>query len=357
MEVLEVVKSLTVTLVIVGSLLINPLCILGISRSKSLKKEALTPLTFSVFVADCAQALFLGPFSIYFTWTETTNPPLWLVRIQAFCLVGDVANISSVTLLSLWQTIGIVRPLTFASFASKKKIWGSVALAWIWAFSMAILRVSSHEVFYNVANRYVIIYMSTKCVFVYIHSRLYLLFITSLAHNKMLFNNCFKRKQLILLDFLTYNFNLGSYSTFRNTSIRKSHVSAQLLQMTILSMLALMVVCHVIMFVVVVRQHVKMRKLVATSSEHAPSPVLLAMKSAKKILALTVTYIVLNIARFIGVYVKNSHARFFFMWINYSQSFWNSVFYLTFSAAAWRGIKRLFCKSGTAEDTVITNPS
>ena len=94
---------------------------------------------------------------------------------------------------------------------------------------------------------------------------------------------------------------------------------------------------------VVVRQHIKIRKLVSTTGQ-SPNPVLLAAKSAKKILAITITYIVLNTARFLGVYLKDQHVRFFFMWINYSQGMWNTVFYLTFSNAAWREIKSLFCK-------------
>ena len=154
MELLIIIENLTVTFVTIGVCVINPLALIGIFRLGSLRKETLTPLTYSVFVADMAHIVFLGPVAIYLSWSGITNPPLWLVRVQAFCIIGDVANIASVTLLSIWQTFGIVKPFLFTSVATKKKIWASVILAWIWAFVLAILRVSSDFVFYNHANRY-----------------------------------------------------------------------------------------------------------------------------------------------------------------------------------------------------------
>ena len=155
MQLSEGLQALTVTIVTVGILLINSLLLIGMKRSSSLNKEALTPLTYSIFVGDLIQGLFLGPISSYLSWAGTRDPPLWLVRVHSFYLVGITANNFGVALLSLWQTIGIVKPLRFVSFATKQKIVTSVAVSWIWAALMAILRVSSNEVFYDAVNRYV----------------------------------------------------------------------------------------------------------------------------------------------------------------------------------------------------------
>ena len=84
-----------------------------------------------------------------------SNPSQWLVHrpTQAFYLVGIVANIASVALLSLWQTVAIVKPLAFLNLASKGRVCWSVVVTWIWALVMAVLRVTSDEVKYDAVKR------------------------------------------------------------------------------------------------------------------------------------------------------------------------------------------------------------
>ena len=154
MQLLEALQALTVTTVTVGILLVNPLTLIGMKRSSSLSKEALTPIIYSIFVGDLIQGLFLGPISSYLSWAGNRVPPLWLVRVHSFYLVGTAANHSGVALLSLWQTIGIVKPLRFVSLATKQKIVTSVAVSWVWAALLTVLIVSSNEIFYDAVNRY-----------------------------------------------------------------------------------------------------------------------------------------------------------------------------------------------------------
>ena len=114
-----------------------------------------------------------------------------------------------------------------------------------------------------------------------------------------------------------------------------------------------MIVCHVIIFVVVVRQHVKIRMLVTTTdADSIPNPVLLPAKSAKKILTVTVTYIILTSAGFTGVYVKNTQVQFFAMWISYSQGIWSPVFFVLFSrhALTLAELKKFCCKQGSTQN-------
>ena len=155
MALWEVAENLTVTIVVIGILILNGVSLTAIVRSRPIREEILTPLTYSVFTADLVQGVFLGLISTYLSWAGITNPPLWVVRVQALGGVGNLGNICSLTFLSLWQTVGIIKPLQFSTLATRTRIWTSVLLAWLWALIVMALRMVSDEIFYNSTNRYV----------------------------------------------------------------------------------------------------------------------------------------------------------------------------------------------------------
>ena len=111
-------------------------------------------------------------------------------------------------------------------------------------------------------------------------------------------------------------------------------------------MTVILIACHIIIFIVVVQQHVKIRILVNAEPSSAPNPIFLALKSSKKIMAVTICHIVQFVVTFTGVYLSgdNENGRFFCIWLGYSQTIWNCCFYIAFSKDTRREIKRLFCR-------------
>ena len=153
MSAIQVVRSIAVSLISIGILTVNPVTLLGIWRTLSVRKEILTPVTFSVFLADFVQGLFLGPISTYLSWGNVINPPEWLVRIHSFYLAGTLANVGSVMLLSLCQTIAIVTPLRFSSLVTKRRVWIGLTFTWVWSFIVAVFRTCSNGIKYNIPTR------------------------------------------------------------------------------------------------------------------------------------------------------------------------------------------------------------
>ena len=153
MSDLDVIKNLVITLISLGNLIINPLTLLGILRSKTQRREILTPITVSIFVGDIVFGLFMATINTYLAWTHNNEPPLWLVRVFALYMVSIVSSTLNVFLLSLWQTICLLNPLTFTTFATKKKIWTGLVLSWILSLFLTILRLTSEGFFYNKVAR------------------------------------------------------------------------------------------------------------------------------------------------------------------------------------------------------------
>ena len=153
MSDLDIIKNLVITLISFGNLIVNPLTLLGILRSKTQRREILTPITVSIFVGDIVFGLFMATINTYLAWTHNNEPPLWLVRVFALYMVSIVSSTFNVFLLSLWQTICLLNPLTFASFATKKRIWTGLVLSWILSLFLTILRLTSEGFFYNKVAR------------------------------------------------------------------------------------------------------------------------------------------------------------------------------------------------------------
>ena len=146
---LEIAKNLVVTIVSVAIVIVNLLTLFCTLRSKTQRKELFTPLTVSIFTGDLIQGLFMVSFNSYISWKNITEPPLWLVRLLSVYIMGIVVSVCIVSLLSFWQTIAIIKPLTFTAFATKKKTWIGVVVVWVWAVFVSLLRITSKEVYYD----------------------------------------------------------------------------------------------------------------------------------------------------------------------------------------------------------------
>ena len=118
---------------------------------------------------------------------------------------------------------------------------------------------------------------------------------------------------------------------FRNTRSRGPFPTI-VLEGTMVVMTVILIACHIIIFIVVVQQHVKIRILVNAEPSSAPNPIFLALKSSKKIMAVTICHIVQFVVTFTGVYLSgdNENGRFFCIWLGYSQTIWNCCFYTHF---------------------------
>ena len=278
MAALEITKDLTVTLVTVGVLLINPLTIIGILRSKKLQKEIMTPILVSVFVADFLQGIFLGIISTYISWANIIKPPIWLVRTHCLYLFAITSNIMSVTLLAVLQTIGVLNPLRFPVLVTKFKVWILLMITWITGAVIGTLQAVSSNVRYYPVTR-----------------------------------------------------NSGGNGN-TNAAI-------------VLVMLIILFISHLIIFIVVIKQQRKMRRNVGPESNNSgPNAILAAFKSAKRILAVTTTYLVLYPTATVVINVwSDESVSFFCFWLAYSQSIFNSMFYLAFSKEAWYQIKAVIC--------------
>ena len=280
---LEIFQCLVVTLVTLG-VIVDPLTLIGIWRSKKEQKELWRPLLLSIYIGNMVTWIILCPISLYLTWTSATRPPVWLVRIHAQYVLGVIGNLVSVTFLAVLQTVAILFPLRFSSFVTIKTVWISVAIAWLLALSNVIMSVAEPD--------------------------------------------------------CRYFAPLKTSFTFKTTHATILSVA------TICIMILIMVICHLITFGAVVKQQIKMRSLVLPG-EQVTNPIIAAFKSAKRILAISLTYLALYLPSMFVIYLPVPYyplLAFFTYWMALSQNFWTCVFYLAFSKDAWKEIKRLFQK-------------
>ena len=285
MLVLEMIKNLTVTLVTSGVLIINPLTIIGILCSKKLRSDSMTPVLVSVFMADFLQGIFLGIISTYLSWRHITKPALWIIRFHSFYIFATIANILSVALLAVLQTIAVLKPLRFPVLVTKFKIWILVIMSWIIGIILGTQQAASSNVQYYPVTR-----------------------------------------------------NPGGNGIFTTV--------------TLLVMIAILVICHLIIFTVVIKQQIKIRVNIGSeSSDSTPNAILAAFRSAKRLLAVTSTYLILYVTAIIanGV-ITDKTANFFIFWLAYSQSIWNCVFYLAFSREAWCQLKAILSCQRLAQE-------
>ena len=108
-------------------------------------------------------------------------------------------------------------------------------------------------------------------------------------------------------------------------------------------LLIILTACHIVIFITVIKQQIKMRTQTGAESA-APNAFLAAFKSAKRILAVTLTYLILYpIGTLATVFTSDPLARFLCMWLAYSQGILNSLFYMLFSKEVKKELRSLFC--------------
>ena len=281
MLVLELVKNLTVTLVTGGLLIINPLTIIAILCSRKIRNDSITPVLVSIFMTDFLQGIFLGIISTYLSWMNIIKPALWIIRFHSFYLFATTANIMSVTVLAVLQTIAVLKPLRFPVLVTKPKIWILVMITWITGIILGTLQATSSSIKY--------------------------------------------------------------FPLTRSTS--SDGTSEMITQVILLIMIAILAICHMIIFTIVIKQQIKIRVNIGSEGDRSgPNAILAAFKSAKRILAVTLTYLLLYVTGIVAHYaVPNETANFFIFWLAYSQSIWNSIFYLACSKEAWCQLKAIMC--------------
>ena len=285
MESFGIFKNVFVTVVTLGLLLVNPLTMVGILRSRRIRDDVMTPVLISVFLADMGVGLNQGVISTSLSWMHITDPPMWIVRLHSFYIFAPLANLMSITLLALLQTIAILKPLRFAVIVTRLRV--ALCLGALWTLS-------------------------------------------------------------IILAIWTASTEVKYYESSRSSGTEDSMPSIVMALFVII-----LTVCHIIIFMAVIKQQIKTRTQTGADNA-APNAFLAAFKSAKRILAVTLTYLILYPTASLAMYfIFDPKAIFVCFWMAYSQGIFNSMFYLMFSKEAKKELKSLFCKS--TEITTTTN--
>ena len=275
----EIFINAFVTVVSLGLVIVNPLTMVGVLRSKRLRDDVLTPVLISVFAGDLCLGLYNGTITSIISWMNIVDPPMWLVRLHAFYIFAPLANLMSVTLLAFLQTIAIVKPLRFSMLVTRTRVVLSLALVWtvcvVWGVCIALSNVS-----YFPSNR------------------------TSGSNGKL------------------------------------TEVTAVLTVILII----ILIVSHMIIFVAVIKQQVKMRTQTGADNM-APNAFLAALRSAKRILAVTMTYMILYPTSLLTMYfLPNPMVILICFWLASTQGILNCVFYMIFSTEARKELRLLCCQ-------------
>ena len=294
------IKSALLTLLSVGVVSINSLSVAAVIRSKYLQKQHTTPFLISLFVADLLQGFFGPGVSAALSWADIRDMNNLFKKFHAFGLyLFPTASLTSVAALAAVKMITIVWPLRISDLITKKKTIFILTFVWIIPVSVSVLPFFADAPIYSYINKTSwegFNFSWMTTIFIFV-----------------IFLPCF----LILF---------GSYFTI---------------------------------FIVVIKQTIKIRKQIATPTGDAvqmPNLILTAFKSSRSIIAVVTIYILgyIGPAIFFNITVGNSNETtrdyiFWLYWLPYTESFLNSLIYLCLNKAAKKELRKMFCL-GPAQD-------
>ena len=287
------VKSAVLTVLSVGLISINSLSLAAVLKSKELQKQHTTPFLISLFVADLLQGVLGSGVSAVLSWADVKDMNNLLKQFHTFGLyLFPAASLTSVAALATVKMVTVVWPLRISDLITKKKTIFLLIFIWIIPISFSVLQFFGDEPVFDYSNK--TSWESSKYSW-----------ITKIAIF-VIFLPCF----LILS---------GSYIT---------------------------------VFIVVIKQTIKIRKQTAPSAEDGaqmPNLILTAFKSSKSIIAVVTIYFLgyIGPSIFFNVTVGNSNETtrgyiFWLFWLPYTESIFNSLIYICLNKAAKNELKKMF---------------
>ena len=284
----DLLQSILLTAASVGMISVNSLTLTAVYRSKDLRKDISTPFLISLFIADTLQGALAAGMSGIMSWTDLQDLNNIVKKFHAFGLYFTPnASLSSIAALATVKMIAIVWPLRVPDLITMKRTVIILVFVWIIPLLYGMLQ------FFAVSPKY---NYKTK---------------TSWEGYKDIWIS-FTGIAILLPFFLLLS---GSY---------------------------------IIIFIVVIKQTIKIHKQTVPSTDSAiqmPSPILKAFKTSKSIIIVLTVYILLYVVPSMYVFFvtkNNFQYMFWLFWLPYSESFWNCLFYLYFNKAAKNELRKMF---------------
>ena len=286
------VKSCLLTLFTVGIVSINSVSLAAVLRSKLLTKQPTTPFLVSLFVADLLQGVLGTGVSAALSWADTKYLSNVFVQFHSLGLIfPPTASLTSVAALAAVKMVTIIWPLRIPNILTRKKIIFILVPIWIVPLCFGVMH------FFSVAPEF-------------------------------------------------------SYPSKRSwEGAQDSWITKSAMFVIFLPCFLVLSGSYIIIFIVVIKQTIKIRRQTAPPEENAvqmPDMILTAFKSSKSIIAVITIYIVLFLAPsiFFLISVGNSEYEnysFWLFWMPYTEGFWNSLLYICLNKAAKKELRKMFC--------------
>ena len=287
----NIAKSVLLTLFTVGIVSMNSISLAAVLRSKYITEQPSTPFLISLFTADLLQGVLGTGISAIVSWTDTKYLHSMLVRFHAFGVAfPPTLSFTSVAALAAVKMVSIVWPLRISNIITRKKTMSILTLIWIIPLGFCFMQ------FFSPAPEYS-----------YISKR---------------------------------SWEGDEYSWFTKNYIF----------VIILPCLLVLFGSYITIFIVLIKQTIRIRRQTAPTEEIAvqmPDMILKAFKSSKSIIAVITIYIALFIAPAIFSFIsvgKTGYENyvFYLYWLPHTEGFWNSLFYICLNKAAKKELRKMF---------------
>ena len=286
-----VAKGVLLTLFTVGIVSMNSISLAAVLRSKYITEQPTTPFLISLFTADLLQGVLGTGMSAIVSWTDTKYLHSMLVRFHAFGLsFPPTLSFTSVAALAAVKMISIVWPLRISDIITRKKTMSILILIWIIPLGFCLMLFHSPVPEYSYDSK-------------------------------------------------------RSWEGVEYSWFTKSFIFVILLPCSLV-----LFGSYITIFIVVIKQTIKIRRQTAPPEENAvqmPDMILKAFKSSKSIIAVLTIYIVLFIAPAIFSFIsvgKTGYEKYVFWlyWLPYTEGFWNSLLYICLNKAAKKELRKMF---------------
>ena len=282
-------KSVLLTVATLAIVSINSMALVAVCHSKDLSKDRATPFLESLLIANLLQGALSTSVSAVLSWIDMQNMNNIIKRIHAFVLFfTPAATLTSVAALATAKMITIVWPLRVSNLLTKKRTVFILCFVWIIPLVYGVFQFFAVSPEYDYQSK--TSWEGPRDMWI-THTGVFAIFLP-----------CF-----LLLS--------GSYITI---------------------------------FIVVIKQSIKIRKQTIPSGDNViliSNLILKAFKSAKSIIIVITIYILLYVVPSLSVFFitdNNIKYTFWLFWLPYSDSFWNCLFYLCFSKAAKNELRKIF---------------
>ena len=271
------------------SLVSNGLVMPVVLRSREIREDPATPLLVALSISDFIQGAAFGLLSSVLSWTDANADSVsnGLARFHTFALLHTrMASLNLVGSLAVVKMVTIVKPLRAVDILSKRRIW------------MVLLACCAVPLTVSLAS-----------------------FIEPVGY---------------------------SY-TYKNSYFLNRGILAEIIRTQIFTSLFIFIISYMIIFIVVVKQFINMRRLVlptgqAGAQDDTPSPVMAAFRAGKGIIALCTVYLLVYTTGLILTSLNAGHttdARFVIYRLYDCNGFINVFAHISFCKPAKKELKKV----------------